>query len=63
VATATRELDEGWAEVDVPYERGVTERDIVALGTHAIAVSPPELVTAVRAALLGTLTAHEEATA
>jgi len=39
----------------VPYERGRTERDIAALGSHAIAVSPPELVEGVRAALLRTV--------
>jgi proteasome accessory factor B len=44
----------------VPYRRGTTERDVVALGTHAVAVSPPELVEAVRSALLAVVRAHAE---
>ena len=43
-AQRTTEIDEQWAEIEVPYRRGTTERDVVALGTHAVAVSPPELV-------------------
>ncbi|EWT00876.1 transcriptional regulator [Intrasporangium oryzae NRRL B-24470] len=57
-ATATRELDGRWAEVQVPYRRGITERDVVALGTHAVAVSPPELVDGVVAALRGAAAAN-----
>jgi proteasome accessory factor B len=57
-AQRTTELDERWAEVEVPYRRGTTERDVVALGTHAVAVSPPELVEGVRSALRGVLVAH-----
>ena len=54
-ASRTQDLDHRWAEIEVPYERGRTERDIAALGSHAIAVSPPELVEGVRAALLRTV--------
>lgn len=57
-AQRTTELDERWAEVEVPYRRGTTERDVAALGTHAVAVSPPELVEGVRSALLAVLGAH-----
>jgi proteasome accessory factor B len=58
LAQRTTEIDEQWAEVEVPYRRGTTERDVVALGTHAVAVSPPELVEAVRSALLAVARAH-----
>ena len=51
--SAPTELDERWAEIEVPYRRGTTERDVVALGTHAVAVSPPELVEAVRVGAAG----------
>jgi proteasome accessory factor B len=57
-ATATRDLDHQWSEVEVPYERGRTERDIAALGSHAVAMSPPELVDGVRDALSRTLDQH-----
>lgn len=57
-ATETRELDGGWAEVVVPYEPGLTERDVVALGSHAVAVSPRELVDGVQASLRATLAAQ-----
>jgi proteasome accessory factor B len=60
-AQRTTELDERWAEVEVPYRRGTTERDVAALGTHAVAVSPPELVEGVRSALLAVLGAHASA--
>ena len=43
-------LDDRWDEVEVPYWRGSTERDVAALGRNAVAVSPPELVDAVRSA-------------
>ena len=42
----------------MPYQRGTTERDVVALGTHAVAVAPPELVDGVRTALLAVAGAH-----
>jgi proteasome accessory factor B len=58
-AIATRDLDHRWTEVEVPYERGRTDRDVAALGTHAVAVSPPELVEGVRDALKRTLEQHE----
>jgi proteasome accessory factor B len=57
-ATRTAEIDERWAEIEVPYQPGTTERDVVALGTHAVAVSPPELVAGVRAALQAVATAQ-----
>lgn len=59
-ATATRDLDERWAQVELPYRRGATERDVAALGAHAVAVSPPELVQGVTAALRGAAAANEE---
>ncbi len=58
-ASAVRELDNRWAEVEVPYRRGTTERDVVALGTHAVAVSPADLVTGVVAALTAAARANE----
>jgi proteasome accessory factor B len=58
-ASRTVELDGGWAEVEIPYRRGSTERDVVALGTHAVAVAPPELVDAVRTALAAAADANE----
>ena len=58
-ATRTTELDESWAEIELPFRRGTTDRDGVALGTHAVAVSPPELVDAVRSALASVARAHE----
>lgn len=57
-ASRIQDLDHRWSEIEVPYERGRTERDIAALGSHAIAVSPPELVEGVRAALLRTVETH-----
>lgn len=63
VAVQTREVDERWAEVEVPYEPGFTVRDVAALGTHAVALAPPELVSAVQDALRGTLGAHGEESA
>jgi proteasome accessory factor B len=48
-----------WLELEVPWVRGVTERDVTALGADALAVSPPELVDRVRATLAGTARAHE----
>jgi proteasome accessory factor B len=60
-ATRTQDLDHRWAEIEVPYERGRTERDVAALGTHAIALSPPELVEGVRAALVRTIETHAAA--
>jgi proteasome accessory factor B len=58
-ASSVTDLDERWDEVEVPYVRGSTERDVVALGRHAVAVSPPELVDAVRAGLIGAAEANE----
>ncbi|NUQ31683.1 MAG: WYL domain-containing protein, partial [Dermatophilaceae bacterium] len=58
-AVRTTELDERWAEIEVPYQRGTTERDVVALGTHAVAVAPPELVAGVRSALQAVADAHD----
>lgn len=63
VALASRDVDHEWAEVEVPYERGATEGDVAALGTHARVVSPPELVEGVQDALRRTLAAHEERSA
>jgi proteasome accessory factor B len=60
-ASSVTDLDERWDEVEVPYVRGSTERDVVALGRHAVAVSPPELVDAVRAGLTGAAEANERA--
>ncbi|WP_323099868.1 helix-turn-helix transcriptional regulator [Intrasporangium sp. YIM S08009] len=60
-AARTTELGGRWDEVEVPYRRGVTERDVVALGVDAVAVSPAELVDAVRATLTGAARAHEGA--
>jgi len=57
-AQRTTEVDERWAEIEVPYRRGTTERDVVALGTHAVAVAPPELVVGVRSALRAVLDAQ-----
>jgi proteasome accessory factor B len=47
-----------WLELEVPWVRGTTERDVTALGPDAVAVSPPELVELVRANLAGTVRAH-----
>ena len=58
-AQRTTEIDERWGEVEVPYRRGTTERDVVALGTHAVAVSPPELVESVRKTLTAVAEANE----
>ncbi|MEO7753923.1 MAG: WYL domain-containing protein [Terracoccus sp.] len=58
-ASAVRELDNRWAEVELPYRRGTTERDVVALGTHAVAVSPADLVTGVVAALTAAARAND----
>ena len=57
-ATATRELDGQWGEVELPYRPGTTAHDVAALGTHAVAVSPAELVEAVRGALTGAAEAN-----
>ncbi|MDV3222115.1 helix-turn-helix transcriptional regulator [Intrasporangium sp.] len=57
-AGTTRDIDHEWGEVELPYERGRTERDVAALGRHAVAVSPPELVEGVRTALARTIAAH-----
>ncbi len=62
-ALAVTELDERWSQVEVPYSRGSTERDVVALGQHAVAVSPPELVEAVRSTLTAAAEANETASA
>ncbi|MEO7130987.1 MAG: WYL domain-containing protein [Dermatophilaceae bacterium] len=59
-ATEIREIDGTWAELDVPHRPGTTVHDIAALGTHAIAIAPPELVAAVRTALAGAAIANEE---
>ncbi|HEU5144242.1 MAG TPA: WYL domain-containing protein [Dermatophilaceae bacterium] len=56
--TALRDVDDEWSELELPYVRGTTERDLAALGPNAVAVSPEELVEAVRAALRGAATAH-----
>lgn len=58
-ATASSDVDERWAQVEVPYRRGVTEADVAALGTHAVAMSPPELVAGVRAALAAVAEAND----
>jgi proteasome accessory factor B len=58
-ALSVTELDERWSEVEVPYWRGSTERDVVALGQHAVALSPPELVDAVRSTLTAAAEANE----
>jgi proteasome accessory factor B len=47
-----------WIELEVPWVRGTTERDVTALGADAVAVSPPELVERVRANLAGTVRVH-----
>jgi proteasome accessory factor B len=52
-------VDDDWSELELPYVRGTTERDLAALGPNAVAVGPDELVEAVRAALRGAATAHE----
>ena len=57
-AVSVTELDGRWSEVEVAYWRGSTERDVVALGQHAVAVSPPELVDGVRSALRAVLDAQ-----
>jgi proteasome accessory factor B len=58
-ASSLRDLDDGWSELTLPYVRGTTEREIAALGPTAVAVSPDELVEAVRSALLGAAEAHQ----
>ncbi|WP_404386952.1 helix-turn-helix transcriptional regulator [Humibacillus xanthopallidus] len=62
-AVAVTELDERWSQVEVPYWRGSTERDVVALGQHAVAISPPELVEAVRSTLTAAAEANERTSA
>lgn len=58
-AAARREVDSDWTELELPYVRGTTERDVTALGPDAIAIRPEELVDGVRSALLGAARAHE----
>ncbi|MEO7447481.1 MAG: WYL domain-containing protein [Humibacillus sp.] len=58
-AVSVTDHDERWDVVEVPYLRGTTERDVVALGRHAVAVSPPELVEVVRSSLTGAAEANE----
>lgn len=62
-AAALRDIDGDWTELELPYVRGATERDLTALGPNAVAVSPEELVDAVRSALRGAAQAHTEANA
>jgi proteasome accessory factor B len=62
-ALSVTELDERWSQVEVPYWRESTERDVVALGQHAVAVSPPELVAAVRSTLTAAAEANERTSA
>ncbi len=57
-AVATREVDDRWSEIELPYRQGLTESDVAALGAHAVAVSPPELVEWVRTALAGAAVAN-----
>ncbi|MDN5789368.1 MAG: WYL domain-containing protein [Micrococcales bacterium] len=57
-ATLTREIDGQWVEVHLPYRPGTTAHDIAALGAHAMAIAPPELVGAVRATLSGAAKAN-----
>jgi proteasome accessory factor B len=47
-----------WLELELPWVRGTTERDVTALGADAVAVSPPDLVERVRANLAGAARAH-----
>ncbi|MDN5794692.1 MAG: WYL domain-containing protein [Intrasporangium sp.] len=51
-------VGEGWIELEVPWARGRTEHDVAALGAAAVAMSPDDLVAAVRAALDGAARAH-----
>lgn len=51
-------VGEDWIELEVPWVRGRTERDVAALGSAALAVSPVELVETVRTALAGAARAH-----
>lgn len=57
-ATRIHDIDHRWTEVELPYERGRTERDVAALGSHAVAVAPAELVDGVREALRRVLESH-----
>ncbi|MEO5744271.1 MAG: WYL domain-containing protein [Terracoccus sp.] len=59
-AVGSRDVDERWAEIEIPYWPGATERDVAALGSHAVAQSPPQLVDGVRAALTAVATVHED---
>lgn len=61
-ATSTCDLDEVWTEIELPYRRGSTEREVAALGADAVAHSPSMLVDGVRAALTAVARAHEEGT-
>jgi proteasome accessory factor B len=51
-------VGEDWIELEVPWVRGRTERDVAALGAGAVAVRPEELVETVRTALAGAARAH-----
>ena len=57
-AVSQHAVDADWTSVELPYVRGATERDVTALGPNAVAVSPPDLVEAVRSALAGAAAAH-----
>ena len=55
----SHDVDDRWAEVEIPYWPGSTERDVAALGSHAVARSPQQLVAGVVAALTAVAEAHE----
>lgn len=57
-ASSTWEVGGEWTQVEVPYVRGTTERDVAALGSAAVALGPAELVESVRGILAAAAHAH-----